>query len=260
MGARKYGCLVEERDDRDHHFPRRLTAKQLPDVHDFSGRCPRAYNQKTLGSCTAHSAAGGLHFTELEQDPESVIEPARLFIYEMTLMLQGTPGQDVGSTNRDTLKALAKYGYCPEKLYPYLVKNFGHGGPDKAVRDAAAKQRMMQLWYGRVNVTVDDICAAIAEDWPVTLGMPVYESFESRDTARTGKVVMPKDGERMLGGHSMLVVGYNRLKRVFIVRNSWDYTWGRNGYCEIPFEFALKYFRDLWAYKRVADAMNPLKS
>ena len=37
----------------------------------------------------------------------------------------------------------------------------------------------------------------------------------------------------------MLAVGYNEAKRVFLVRNSWNVTWGVKGYGTIPYEYLL---------------------
>jgi C1A family cysteine protease len=51
--------------------------------------------------------------------------------------------------------------------------------------------------------------AALAEGLPVVIGVLIYESFESPEVARTGKVPYPKKSqERVLGGHALLAVGY----------------------------------------------------
>jgi len=49
----------------------------------------------------------------------------------------------------------------------------------------------------------------------------VYESFQSREVARTGEVPMPGPDEEALGGHAVLAVGYDDATGRFLVRNSW---------------------------------------
>jgi C1A family cysteine protease len=81
----------------------------------------------------------------------------------------------------------------------------------------------------------------------------VYESFESDAVAQSGVVPMPSSGEKVLGGHCMLVVGYDASARVFIVRNSWGKSWGMKGYCTMPFEYLLNtnLASDFWTLRTV---------
>ncbi len=69
------------------------------------------------------------------------------------------------------------------------------------------------------------------------LGFTVYESFESPQVARTGHVPMPRPGDRALGGHAVLAVGYDDARQWFIVRNSWGKGWGMKGYSTLPYAY-----------------------
>jgi C1A family cysteine protease len=77
---------------------------------------------------------------------------------------------------------------------------------------------------------------ALAEGFPFIFGFSVYDSFESQEVSRTGIVPLPRDSESFLGGHAVLAVGYDQIKRHFIVRNSWG-EWGDKGYCYMPFSY-----------------------
>jgi hypothetical protein len=44
-----------------------------------------------------------------------------------------------------------------------------------------------------------------------------------------------------VGGHAMLVVGYNRTGNYFIVKNSWGTDWGHDGYAHISYEYLQTY-------------------
>ena len=76
----------------------------------------------------------------------------------------------------------------------------------------------------------------------------------SYNVARTG--VMPDPNtrrERLLGGHAVLLVGYNKSKKVFIARNSWGTSWGDRGYFYMPFQVIQNSSMscDFWIIKEV---------
>jgi C1A family cysteine protease len=48
----------------------------------------------------------------------------------------------------------------------------------------------------------------------------------------------PKANEGVLGGHAVLIVGYDDKKQYLTVRNSWSNTWGDKGYFYMSYKFA----------------------
>ncbi len=77
----------------------------------------------------------------------------------------------------------------------------------------------------------------LADGYPFVFGFTVYESFESATVARTGRANLPKPGEKVLGGHAVMAVGYNDKQKRFIVRNSWGTGWGKKGYFTMPYAY-----------------------
>ena len=61
------------------------------------------------------------------------------------------------------------------------------------------------------------------------------DSFEGQSVASSGIVPMPSPSEKVVGGHAVVLVGYNDAVDRFRVRNSWGTGWGQNGYFEIPY-------------------------
>jgi len=84
-------------------------------------------------------------------------------------------------------------------------------------------------------------------------GFAVYESFVSNKVAYTGVMPMPSANEEFLGGHAVMLVGFDKSSRRFIVRNSWGANWGLKGYFYMPFSVVensdLSW--DFWAITRV---------
>ena len=75
------------------------------------------------------------------------------------------------------------------------------------------------------------------QEHTIVIGISVYESFESVEVSKTGIVPIPKDGENNLGGHAILIVGYDDDKKCFKFRNSWGESWGDKGYGYIPYNY-----------------------
>ncbi len=66
----------------------------------------------------------------------------------------------------------------------------------------------------------------------------MYESFDKADT--TGIVPMPDTTkEALLGGHCVLMVGFNNVTQRFICVNSWGASWGDRGFFTIPYEYVV---------------------
>ena len=69
-------------------------------------------------------------------------------------------------------------------------------------------------------------------------------------------VPMPAAGEKVLGGHAVLAVGYNDNSQRFIVRNSWGPGWGMGGYFTVPYAYLTdnNLSDDFWTMRLVAKA------
>jgi C1A family cysteine protease len=91
--------------------------------------------------------------------------------------------------------------------------------------------------------------------WPVEIGFDVYDSFESDQTAETGVMPVPTSGESLLGGHEVLLVGYdvgptpnlrpNGCLPSVLVQNSWGIGWALSGFFWMPLEILDKPDTDL---------------
>lgn len=66
---------------------------------------------------------------------------------------------------------------------------------------------------------------------------------------------MPREGEKILGGHAVMAVGYDDRRQWFVVRNSWGKTWGDEGYFYMPYEFMqnTNYASDFWTVRQVVE-------
>lgn len=205
----------------------------LPDVVDLTSKCPPVYNQLALGSCTANAIAAAYQFDLIKQGAKD-FNPSRLFIYYNERMLEGTVSEDSGATIRDSAKVINQFGVCHEALWPYNTDRFKQKPFKRCYNEGLTRKSTTYQYVPQDAISLRNV---LAKEFPVVIGISVYESFESEEVAKTGIVPMPGMNESLLGGHAVLLIGYDIIKRVWICRNSWGYDWGMNGYFTLPYEY-----------------------
>ncbi|MBU2703421.1 C1A family cysteine protease [Sporomusaceae bacterium BoRhaA] len=242
---RKYLLKKDTPDLRDRIYYSAYYKKteQIPAKIDLRDKCSPIVDQGELGSCTANAIASGLR-EYLLKNKAAWIALSRLFLYWEERKLEGTVNEDSGAEIRDGMKVLKKIGVCPEADWPYDISTFTNTPTDKMVTDGAVYE---VAEYHRIP-SFDQLKVALAEGLPIVIGIEVYESFESDIVSKTGIVPLPnKNTEKYLGGHAVLVVGYDDNKKQLIVRNSWGTDWGDKGYFYLPYDYYTKgYVSDCW--------------
>jgi C1A family cysteine protease len=241
-----YGWVPQLPDIRDARLA--LSAvTSLPSSVDLSAKpdMPPVYDQGQLGSCTANAIAAAVDFQNHRQD-QKWLTPSRLWIYYQERVIEGTVSQDSGAQIRDGMKAVAKLGVCPETDWPYDISTFAEKPPKKDYKDAL-KDKV--LTYEAAPQDLFGLKSVLASGLPVVFGFTVYDSFESAEVAKSGILPMPSPSESIVGGHAVLMVGYDDAKDRFRVRNSWGTSWGQDGYFEMPYQYATstKLASDFWA-------------
>lgn len=237
-----HGWNPDQHDGRDHLYMMiGKPAKLLPSA-DLRPTMPAVYDQGQLGSCTGNAIAAAVDYANGLTGPL----PSRLFIYYNERAMEHTIKQDAGAMIRDGIKSVAKLGVCPELEWKYDISKFAQKPPKSAYADALGQkitsyQRITSLQSMKTCLSVDRK--------PFVFGFTVYESFESQAVASSGRLEMPVPGERILGGHAVLCVGYDDDSQRVIVRNSWGVNWGTLGYFTMPYDYITnsKLADDMWA-------------
>ncbi len=241
-----YGWVPQLPDLRDARLALPAVTA-LPSKVDLSTSAdmPPVYNQGQLGSCTANAIAAAVDFENHKQN-QVFITPSRLWIYYQERVIEGTVSQDSGAQIRDGMKAVAKLGVCPETDWEYDIATFAHKPPKKDYQDAL-KDKVVK--YEAAPQDLFGLKSVLAEGIPIVFGFTVYQSFEGKQVASTGIMPMPSPSESVLGGHAVMMVGYNDAHDRFKVRNSWGDTWGKDGYFEMPYQYATSrsLASDFWA-------------
>jgi C1A family cysteine protease len=232
MSGKGLGWRKDQLDPRDHIYAvTQEDLTRLPKHHSVRDKMPGVYDQGQLGSCTGNAIAGAMEYNQIQagQDP---ITPSRLYIYWHEREMEGTVSQDAGAEIRDGLKVVANLGVPPESDWPYDISRFADPPPSPAETDAALHKatsyKSIQPGPGAPMRT------ALAQGHPVVFGFVVIEAFESLDPSNP-VLRLPQRGDRYVGGHAVLAVGYDFTRQRFPVnvvevRNSWGTSWGEDGY------------------------------
>ena len=249
---RKYGWRRDKPDFRDHKREIKEFTFKDTELVDMRDKCPEIYDQGHLGSCTANAIAGSYEFNMIKENETKIFVPSRLFIYYNERKMEGNVKTDSGAEIRDGIKSVNRQGVVPEQDWPYDISQFTVEPPQKLYKEA---QHHKAVKYERVKQDIDHIRQVVHQGEPVVFGFAVYESFESEEVAKTGKMVMPKKDEELLGGHAVMVVGYDDKQEVMIVRNSWGTEWGDKGCFYMPYDYIKNpdLCSDFWVINRVKD-------
>src|SRR5208283_5114841 len=211
----------------------KLTLAAVPPAMDLRNLCLPIRDQGQEGACSGFSTAAfreTSHALATGRPLTGYLSPA--YLYAFTRMYDGTFPTDSGASIADEFYVLQNLGVCAETLLQYAADATEQ--PTAADVVAALPFRLGQP----VQVERDpaSLKSVLASKQTITIGFTVYESFEN--TGTDGKVPMPNTGsEKILGGHGVLVCGYDDANGWWIVRNQWGQSWGANGYCFMPYGY-----------------------
>lgn len=242
----KYHWTPDKVDTRDYKY--QVNNKQQNAIVDLRPYCSLIENQGALGSCTGQAIAGAIEL--LNKRNGKPTDVSRLFIYYYERALINTINYDSGAYIRDGIKVTNKQGAPLEKLWPYNISKFRARPIEEAITDASRRRVTL---YERVN-DHQGCLDAITNGYPVVIGFYVYSSFESSIVTKTGMMPYPDTKrERFLGGHAVLLVGYDKIRQHYIARNSWGPYWGDRGYFYMPFKVIqnINMSGDFWIIKLV---------
>jgi C1A family cysteine protease len=234
----KYNLNIERIPHKDLDFLLHEKVMNLPSEVDIRKTMPPIYDQGQLGSCTANALCAVMQY-------DDNVLGSRLFLYYNERKLEHNIPDDVGASLSDGIKCLQNYGVCPETMYPYEVEKFADK-PSQECYDEALKHKAIIVKNILQDVT--SMKTSLYNGCPFVVGISVYESFESQEVMETGVVPMPSQGEKLLGGHAVVCIGYNDIDKVWIMRNSWGNKWGMQGNFTIPYLYLLdsSLASDLW--------------
>ncbi len=230
-------------------YSARVELGALPPKVDLRPECPPIYDQGQLGSCTGNGWAAAAEFLLMKQSLP-VFTPSRLFIYYNERVADNDVATDAGAAISDGAHAVSTKGCASEALWPYDVTKFADPPPADVVADGA---KHLVLQVQQVSQDLTSMKEVVASGLPIVIGFVVYPSFETPAVAKSGIVPMPSHHEKTIGGHCVVIVGYDDAHKMFIMRNSWGTGWGLDGYFMMPYAYLTnpRLSSDFWMASKI---------
>jgi C1A family cysteine protease len=210
---------------------------------DLSAEMPPVKDSGSEGSVVGLSFASALEYQIKKKTHERQPISAR-YIYYAARKEAGSLSAE-GANLADAVTVLKRDGAVAESVWPYKA---GDPSGTKPPPSVATAQRFKIANTTKIS-TADDIKRALTENGPVVLGILLYDSAMSSKVSKTGVLPMPAAGTSPVGGHAVVVVGYDDKKRLFKFANSWGTSWGDHGYGYLPYDYLKESALEGWTFK-----------
>jgi C1A family cysteine protease len=234
----KKGIVPSIPDSRDYHS---VAALELPGKCSLPKFPGLVKNQGKIGSCGSHAFSSAFELRKRMLRPNWELELSELFHYWVVRSSEymNTIPFDSGQNLRDGCKVFQKIGIAPEILCPYRVENLNEKPSTLAF--AFARLNKVKSYIRCYNT--NEIFSQIAEGRPVVVGVIIFDSFVQY---KGGAPVRIQSGNQ-LGGHAMVVTGYDTTERTIELLNSWGERWGDAGYCKMSIDCFKRFFMEAWS-------------
>jgi len=206
---------------------------KLPASIDIGSKLLIARSQGKLGSCSSWAVASELTRFERIRNKWPVGKNISFFS-PLFLYNQANGGQDNGSSLYGNLNILVNQGCATWALFPYIEDY--RIQPSVSARKEAARYKISE--YKTLPIELDEMRRALAKGFGLIVSFNVYENYDSYTGGiykPTGPAGVVRNGSRFLH-HGMLIVGYDDVKRTFLVLNSWGTNWGEKGYLRFSYD------------------------
>lgn len=203
----------------------------VPDQVDMRSALWPVEDIGDICAAAASAAATALeyHCNRIGQPPTNL---STLFIHYNARQASGDEGRNVGTSMEAAMKAIATHGACRDETWPFDAAKLTVKPPAHAFEEA----RRFTAVEARNPA---DVIQAVSMRFPV----PLVGRFSTRaidEARRTGVLAAPTADELQREGgtfnHAMVVVGYDKTAKTFLLRNCWGKAWGDQGHCRVSFD------------------------
>lgn len=221
----------------------------------FELEMPPVIDQGNEGSCCACACAYSARSYLLHKDQQIAytndagsIDPLKIFspefVYNSAREAQPADCSKAGMKLTHAVELIKSKGVAPWAFMPYSGANGCSVLPDSAQWNAAAMFKVKKA--ERIAQTSERVIKqVIFSRNPVIFSARIDAGF-----MKNGSDVWAKSDPYDLGGHAMVLCGWDDSKHAYKVMNSWGSGWGDNGFGWIDYDHFSKVVRgNKWLYE-----------
>jgi len=258
-------------DLRPYILKQAVIVKLTPTVVDHRPNQTSVKNQSNRGTCVCFASMAGL---EVAYGGGS-LDLSEQYANYLYMKAEGHGCKSAGLQTHMSADYLAAHGVCQEGIcqyqndkynFPSYCNNGGLPAPAKRVSAEASSPYRIKTYQ---KIWRND---SLISDSGLWINNPRYLEALLRSgkdivfgthvagwvTPYTGvlDVKLDPDGDPLpsVGGHAMLIVGYNKPGEYFIVKNSWGTSKGQAGYLYLSYDYIRTYAK----YGYVINEIHPL--
>jgi hypothetical protein len=207
----------------------------LVDYRDTIAQIDHVRDQGGTNSCVAFAMCRAAHTTAHLLGTPMREYPSALLIYAIARLYGGVPGQplvDFGSYPSAAEEAVKRWGFCPERLWPFVDDGQRVNRlPDLYAMHQAADHVLTGTYevFEEGGSRLTAIAQQLAQRHIVTCAVEVDKAFEQAN----GVEPIDAPSGPSLGKHAICLCGYRRAETGefdFLVCNSWGIGWGNGGF------------------------------
>jgi hypothetical protein len=227
-----------------------LRRDYLPSKVDYSSEAGPVGEQGRLGTCVGWALVDGLKEWQEYKESGRRVELSVMYLWQKAKKIDEFTSneyeQAAGTSLKAGLSVLLKYGVPEEHYWPY-------GAPEPTIGKEKLDERAWKYRIGRYEDLISHYSRKyrLANEGPFVMSLPLYINWLS--VGSSGVLPLPpapfipynedifhpfqnRKG-RCLGGHAVLVVGYDDEKKRYRFKNSFGEKWGEDGYGYISYEY-----------------------
>ncbi len=209
----------------------------MPNKYQINTPPTEPYGQGNEGACVAWATSWAVAATKINYTGNAInygnlFSPE--FIYnQIKISNDCEQGSYFISNNRylGALDLVVQQGVCFWEEMPYTDKGCTTL-PNSSQKSLAIPNRISK--YEKVEgFNTSDLKKVLLSNFVLVFGAMVDEGFIN---ANKNFIWKSQDGQN-LGGHAMIIIGYDDTKNAFKIQNSWGNSWGDNGYSWLDYGY-----------------------
>jgi hypothetical protein len=209
---------------------------------DYSSEIEHMRDSGAEGSVVGQALATALEFQIAKATHEDHAISAR-YIYYAARQASGSTREDSGARIEDGVKVLSSKGAVEDAVWPYIPGQFAADPPA-----AVEKARRFRIAGVQKLKGLSGVKRALARNGPVVAGISVFQSMMGAAVAKNGRLPLPAPKEQIIGGHAIVIVGYDDQQKLVKFANSWGVNWGEHGFGYLSYDYLEKYMSDAWTF------------